>query len=528
MKKIQKYWQILFWVGPLLIIVGLTAGVVAGNWVPIPTAILFVGVVISLLGLLLQASASGFWGQRSTQASTNAIVATVAVLVILSLINFLGSRYTHRIDLTESQLFTLAPQSQEVLRRLQQPVRAIVFQPQRDLAAQAILEQYQRQSPQFSFEFLNPEAQPQLAKAFGVQDFGDVFLDAGQRRQFVQSIKFEPLSEGKLTSGLEKITGDRQLKLYFLQGHGERPLEASAASLSQAVAALGERNFAVEPLTLAQQPAVPKDAAVIVIAGPQQPLLEGEIKALQAYLDQGGSLLVMLDPTIDAGLTELLKQWGVVLENTLAINASEQQVSGLGPAASVISQYGEHPITRAFTNRFSIYPAARPIGLVPVTGITQTPLLITGPQTWAETDLKSGTLSLDEAKGDRPGPLTLGVALSKPIGPAKPASPSPSPAPSPPPDPTKPEARLVVFGNSAFATNSLFGQTQQVNGDVLLNSISWLSKQNDPVLSIRPKDIKNRRFTLVDQQRNVLALVAMGLFPAIGFGAAGYAWWRRR
>ncbi|WP_310834392.1 hypothetical protein [Aetokthonos hydrillicola] len=85
---------------------------------------------------------------------------------------------------------------------------------------------------------------------------------------------------------------------------------------------------------------------------------------------------------------------------------------------------------------------------------------------------------------------------------------------------------MVVLGNSDFATDGLFGQ--QLNGDVFLNSVTWLSQQDQPLLSIRPKEAKNRRINLTTSQARVLALSSLLVLPLVGFTAAGVVWWRRR
>jgi ABC-type uncharacterized transport system involved in gliding motility auxiliary subunit len=84
----------------------------------------------------------------------------------------------------------------------------------------------------------------------------------------------------------------------------------------------------------------------------------------------------------------------------------------------------------------------------------------------------------------------------------------------------------VVVGNSRFATDGLFGQ--QLNGDVFLNSVSWLSKRDDQVLSIRPKEDKNRRITMTAQQANLVGWLSLAILPLLGFGTAGVMWWQRR
>jgi ABC-type uncharacterized transport system involved in gliding motility auxiliary subunit len=535
----KRYWKYLFWLGPALVVIGLSAGVVSGSWKPVPLGLLISGIVLTGLWLLFLAYESNWWGRRSTQAGTNALLATLAVLVILGLINFLAVRYPARVDFTETQLFTLAPQSRQVVRNLQQPVKVWVFDRNQNAQDRELLENYRRQNSQFSFEYVDPQARPGLAEKFGVKEFGEVHLEAGERRRLLQvANEQERLSEVRLTNGLQQIRSERTAKVYFLQGHGESTLSAGQSGLSQAVSVLGEKNYTTEPLNLTQQP-IPRDATVVVVAGPKRALFDREVKALSRYLDQGGSLLLMIDPNTNPELDSLLKKWGVSLDNRLAIDPSGAGV-GLGPAVPLVTNYGSHPITKDFGNGISFYRGARPIETNPVAGVQVTPLLLTGPQSWAESDLESQDLQFNP-ESDRQGPLTLGVALSRKVeasseskqsdqsSPSPKVSPKPSPTNSPAkaaPDKKPAESRLVVIGNSTFATDGLFGQ--QLNGDVFLNSVSWLSKQDEQALSIRPKEAKNRRINLKPPQANILGLTALGIVPLIGFGTAVILWWQRR
>ena len=511
MIAIKKYWKYLFWLGPALAIAGISAALVSGSWSSVPLALLITGIVVSGLWLLFQAREANWWSRRSTQAGTNALAATLAVLVILGLINFLGTRYPVRVDLTETGLFTLAPQSQQLVRNLQQPVKVWIFDRTQNPEDRELLENYRRQGQNFSFEYVDPQVQPGLAKKFGVKNPGEVYLEVGQRKRLLQTVTEERLSEVKLTNGLQQITTLAPAKVYFLQGHGEHPISGGQGGLSQALSLLKGKNFTTEPLDLIQQP-VPKDATVVVVAGPKRSLFNQEIKALSNYLNQGGSLLLLIDPNTKPGLDSLLKNWGVQLENRLAVDASGLQ--GFGPAVPVVDQYGEHPITKDFGNGISFYPVAQPIDLVPVPGIEATPLLITNEQSWAESNLENKDLEFNP--GDRQGPLILGVALSRKIKSLKPEKSGDR----------RQESRLVVLGNSTFATDGVF--EQQLNGDVFLNSVSWLTKQDQQPLSIRPKEAKNRRINLTTQQANILSLTALALVPLIAFGTAVTLWWQRR
>ncbi|MBD1871110.1 Gldg family protein [Cyanobacteria bacterium FACHB-471] len=561
-----KYIKYLFWLGPILIIMGLSAGVVAGSWGPLPLALIMAGVIISGIWLFSEPTVlKGFLDRRSTQAGTNALAATLAVLVILGLINFLGVRYSKQVDLTENQLFTLSPQTQEVLQNLEQPVKVWVFAITPNPNDRRLLENYQRQSNQFSFEYVDPQARPGLARDFGVQQAGEVYLERGENRTFLQQIAQEPLSERRITNAVGQIASDRQPKVYFLQGHGERALEPGQGSFSQALGSLGDENFVAEPLNLAENPDIPEDTTVLVLAGPQRALLPPEVTALRNYLQRKSGLLLMLDPDTDPGLGALLQDWGISLDDRLIIDPNGQ-TAGVNAAVTIVTQYGVHPITEEFGDGISFYPLARPIGVTETPEVEASPLLLTGDRVQAKPIPESGELNFDPNLPPQ-GSLTLGVALSRPVpdeAPQAEASPSPTPSPSPEAstsptpspspeasasptpspspeasaspdadeateaedDETASETRLVVIGNSSFATDGLF--EQQLNGDVFLNSVNWLSQQDTQVLSIRPKEATNRRIIMTPRQQITSALTALVILPVLGFGAAILVWLRRR
>lgn len=516
-KKKKNYWKYLFLLAPFLIVMGLSAGTVSGTWGSVPLGLLISGIVLSGLWLLFEAYNNKWWGRRSTQAGTNALVATLSVLVILGLLNFLAVRYQQRVDLTETGLHTLAPQSQQLVENLSEPVKVWVFDREQNPQDRELLENYRRNGSQFSFEYVDPQARPGLAQQFGVKQIGEVYLEAGRDRRLVQTLNpQERLSEVEITNKLQAITSKGTTKVYFLQGHGENPISGEQGGLSQAVSALGNKNFTAQPINLLQQP-VPKDANVVVIAGAKRSLFAPEVKALSEYLNGGGSLLLMIDPNTDLGLDSLLQNWGIVLDKGLIVDPQGDAI-GYGPAVSVVNVYGQHPITKDFGNGFSFYPAARPIENKPVAGVQATTILQTSPQTWAESDLKSNEVKFNPAS-DRLGPLSLGIALTRQINASKSkqqATKSAQPA----------QAKLVVIGNSQFATNGLF--EQQLNSDVFLNSVSWLSNSDVQQLSIRPKEAKNRRLNLSQQQVNILSLTSLLLIPLIGLGTAVILWWLRR
>lgn len=511
MKQIISYWQYLkysFWLGIMLLIIGISAGVASNNWLPIPLGLIIAGV--GIIGSWLIISSFATEKSDGSGVGKNALVATISVLVILFLINLLGFRYSWRLDLTENQIFSLSPQSQGVIQKLQQPIKIWVFENNPNPADRELLENYRRQGTQFSYEFVDPELRLSVAEQFKVRSIGEVHIEAGTKQKLLQVVNDRTrISESTITNGIESIQSDRLLQIYFLQGHGESSLTATEKGLSQLNDALGQKNYEVKPLTLATETAIPSSAAVIVIAGAKRNLLEAEAKAINEYVDNGGGLLLLLEPRTNLGLNNFLQNWGVVLDERVVIDGSGNgKLVGLGPATSLVTQYGDHPITKDLGNGISLFPLPRAIDLKPITGTTQTPLIITNNKSWAEANPDKQPLNFDAAS-DRQGPINLGVALSRS---AKSNSAR--------------ESRLVIIGNAAFATNGWF--EQQLNGDIALNAIGWLGQQNTRTLSIRPKNVANRRLNLNPVLSLVIGWTALVIIPMVGFTIAGVLWWRRR
>lgn len=511
----RKYSKYLFLLGIALSVAGIVTGVISGDWSLQPVGLIVAGIVLICLWLyLVGGGEKGFWGRRSTVVGTNAFVATAAVIVILGLINFLAVRNSVRLDLTENQLFTLSPQSQEIVRDLSQPLKVWVFDREVNPSVKQLLENYRRNSQNFQFEFADPDVQIGLAEQFKVQAPGEVYLEYGNKKQLIVTINpqlGQDISEIQLTNAIEKIQRDRPLYLYFIQGHGEPSLDGSEGSLSQAVTSLENKGFTVQPLNLAQRGKVPENTNVIVLAGPKRELFEAEVQALKDYLDRGGSLLLMLEPNTNPGLEPLLKEWGVQLDDRFVIDASGAgSFLGFGPAAPLIESYGNHPITKDFGNGISVYPNSRPLGTVKVKSVDPVALVVTNEQSWGESNLNTDEVAFDPQQ-DIKGPIDLAIAFTRTESKK---------------EKEKIESRMVVFGSSTFAVNGWFAQ--QLNGDIFLNSVSWLGNQDEQPLSIRPKEQTNRRIYLTPLQAGIIEFTALLIMPLLGLITALITWWRRR
>jgi ABC-type uncharacterized transport system involved in gliding motility auxiliary subunit len=335
-------------------------------------------------------------------------------------------------------------------------------------------------------------------------------------------------------NGLVKAVQGRQLKVYFVQGHGEHDPDASDRPGYSAVkSSLGSDNYAVEKLVLAQQKDVPADASVLVIAGPRTDFLPNEIEMLKAYLERGGKVLFMLDPPARADSPEitsvvaLLKDWGIEVGRNVVVDVSGLgQLFGAGAEVPVAAKYNPHPITEGF-RLMTGYPLARSVSTITgnTSGKFPQTLVETSASSWAESDIKtlasSGEVQREPEKGDKEGPVALAAAVSSPAESAA----NPAPAANKSDDAPKPETRIAVFGDSDFVANQWLGI--QGNRDLFLNAVNWLAQQEN-MIAIRPKDPEDRRITLNRDRQSLIKYLTLFIIPGLILLAGVQTWWRRR
>ena len=531
---LKRILGLLGWLGVALVFAAVAIRFLKPEWEQWRNGLLMAGLGCTLLYMLSQwrEIARSFAG-RHARFGTLAAASIAVVLAILIAINYLSNRHNKRWDLTGAKQFTLSDQTKKVLQGLQKPVQIKVFARSDGFGPfRERLAEYTYQTKQINVDYVDVEKTPGLAKQYEVQSVGTVVVEYDGRIERATSD-----GEQEITNAIIKAISGKQHKVYFVEGHGEKSSDASGQDGYTAIAeALKSDNFVHEKLVLAQQKEVPADASVLVVAGPQTDFFPAELEMIKAYLGRGGKILFLLDPpdrTESAPITNiaaLLKEWAIEVDNNIVVDISGMgQLLGTGAEVPVAARYEAHPITDRF-RLITAYPLARSISVTSggANGRFAQTLVMTSQSSWAESDMKqlltSGRVTRDIDKGDKAGPITLAAAVSAPA----PNAPAPAAANPPEPnksEPPKPETRIVVFGDSDFASNRYLGIPG--NRDLFLNSINWLAQQEN-LISIRPRDPQNQRITLTADQHRRINWITMAIIPGLILLAGIQTWWRRR
>jgi ABC-type uncharacterized transport system involved in gliding motility auxiliary subunit len=355
-----------------------------------------------------------------------------------------------------------------------------------------------------------------------------VVVESGGQQIQIRFLSPDELNnrEQLFTNALIRVTRTEKKRIAFLEGHGEHRLDdAEQSGFSMLKEGLEREGYEVSGLSLAQQGSVPGPTTAVVIGGPTKLMAPQEMEAIRSYLNGGGRLLVMLDPLVESGLEPLLAEWAVTIDQDLVIETSVV-LFGAGPEVVVASQYSEsHPVTKGFRLN-TAFPAARSVRVNPAQQerFSYEGLVLTSDKSWGETDLKNPQVSLDRLR-DLKGPLQLAAAVRP--APRQQEEQATAQRQTPPAtDRPSDAARLVVFGDSDFATNSFF--RLYGDGDLFLNAVNWLAEEEDTI-AIRPKEARMSPLILTSDQETTVLLVSVVILPGVALLLGLGAWqWRRR
>lgn len=508
------------------------------------------------------------------------IIAGVLLLLLFFGINLAASALpAMRIDATQGRIYTLTDASRRIARAPDEPITFTLYYSERlargrgqvAIFGQRIretLKEYARASNgKILLTVVDPEPfsdQEDAATAAGIQ--GVVIGESGERF-------YLGLVGANATSGREMIPFFDMSRERFLEHDISRMIVALAQPRKRTVALVTslpmDGSYELDPRT--QQPRqtagyrvldelrdqfdvrplgqdfedVPANADAVWLVHPTG-LTDAAQRALNAYLMNGGRMLVMIDPNCEtdpaaartrqlggtpraASQTDLLERWGVIMTpNIIAADRTYATRIALGgPDAPPLSYVAwptfvddafnkQDAVTGVLTRVTMASPGV--LSLRDGAGLTLDPLIQTS------TDAMQLSVDVVPSPPD-PGallaifksgatPLTVAARIS---GPFTSAFPDPAPAPvghesrPVPPTTARDGAMLIVIADADLAADGLWMQEQRMGGfpiirkladnaDFIANAIDNLTGSSD-LIQVRARREVARPFTLVEKMR---------------------------
>lgn len=451
---------------------------------------------------------AGRSGQQVLSGANFALY-TLIVIALVVLVNWFVNNHDKRWDMTPNKKYSLSAQTHKILKDLNSDVNIYAFDKERNFGERRdVLGMYASASNHVKVKYVDPDRQPALAKEYSVRSYGTIVVAAGERHM-------EATGDGEegLTNALVRVLKGQRTAC-FIQTHGERSLDSTERDgYDHFKKQLSNENYQTEMLPFLQKMEIPTDCTMVVIAGPQNDYLPQETDVINKYLQGGGRAFVMLDAGVELpNLAKLMGDWGVTVRNDLVIDENPMaQIFGTEPYMPLIIKYGASPIVQPLNGRATIFPLSRSfeVGKDAKPGVSADSLCDTSADSYGVTDWNPKIKEIQFHAGkDVKGPLSVAVAGSISGGGEK-----------------KTEGRFVALGTARIAENSFL--TFQSDRDFIMNSINWLSADED-LISIRATPPESQHLTMnAEQMRRLLVLGVFGI-PILIVLIGVMVWWQRR
>jgi len=450
---------------------------------------------------------------RQTKYAAYAIIYILVVVAIVVVANVLADRYNKTYDGTANKRYSLSDQTAKIAKGLKQDATITYFnQSTRFQQAKDLLDQYTNLSPKVHVKYVDPDKEPQIAREAGIKSYPTAIVQIGAKKEEAKS-----MTEEGLTGAFIRDLKNNTRAVCFVSGSGEHQIDdTDRTGYSHLKDLLGKDEYTAKSINLLQKAEVPNDCTVLVVGGPSSDYQQPEVDAIMKYVENGGRALVMLDPPLKLGrseiadndaLTGLLQTWGVSLQKDLILDMNPiGQLVGLGPQVALVSSYDSHPIVSQMKGTATGFPLSRSLEIKNSDKTTVEKLFGSSDTSLATTNLSSPAVNPNDPKNKK-GPMTIAAAGTYRTG------------------KENSQGRFVVLGSSSWAANSFINFNG--NRDLALNTMNWLSSDED-LISIRPKEQDDRRITMTRAQLTWVRTTSQFLLPLFVVVAGVGVWWRRR
>ena len=464
-------------------------------------------------------------------------VQLTAAVWLLWVSNAWAFHHSWRHDLTRERTYALSEETHNYLAQLPAPVEVIVpysFGPstagrlQKRVFSRGLryLGEIALASSAVTIREIvdigrDPAHWKDVQERFGIDQHNKIHLFSGEKRSAISlddlaDFRFpspmEPAGRGSIVrervpeailAGLRRVSIGCPETILFSQGSGELSLEEpwGGFSMRQLERDLKDRGYQVGTVDLPTMGEVPEECSLLVVVGGGigafSGLGETATWAVDSYLKEGGSLLLLLPGQTSSGLESTLAEHGIV--------ADEGRVAVLGPVpggatmettALIARRVSDtHPITRGISARNfkARLRDFRPL----IVSEGATTILASDPECWIERDF---AIRRDADESQEIVPL---VAVSGGEG----------------------ESRIAVFGSWNVALDRFHG------GDLrrlTLGTIDWLATE-DSLLAGTGRSMNRDRILLSAPVRRAFFWTSIGVIPFCSLLAGVFTmWWRRR
>jgi gliding-associated putative ABC transporter substrate-binding component GldG len=482
---------------------------------------------------------------------TDRLINLLSLVLIVIFANLLAERYFFTWDFTDSKIYSLSKATKELIKGIDDTVTVKVLfskdipypystntryvfdllNDYRMFSAGKIRIDVVDPTDKVSFEeaarlYRIPPVQVnaiendqiQIKKVF----MGIAFIH-GERIETIPVVSEVTQLEYEISSTLKNLLTEEKETVAFLSGHGEKPFFRLKELL--------ERNYNVKTINLKDDEL--KDISLLVIGGPVNKFSEEELLAIDQFVLKGGKTLFLVDRvqadfqygfghTIETGLEDLLKAYGVMIKPSLVYDLSAGMIDVShrrgGFIFTTFTRYPFFPKIVNFNRQSIITKDIETITLGYASPIEIEEKDTTRTTVLARTTEHSGTLdepfyvAIDRRfrATDFSGPSeAVAVMVS---GRFRSMFTEDENVQKDEEFVKEGESRLIVVSDSDFASDELI--TAPGNAQFVMNAIDWLT-EDDALITIRSKRVESRPIRPISPVYQRILKYAIILIPPL-------------
>lgn len=407
-------------------------------------------------------------------------------------------------DITRGQVFEISDMTREIVARIEQEVHIywLVTEGNEDMNVSHFLDRYDELSPYIIVEKVDPrESSTFVASVASDYKDNSIYIESGNFSRYIDhdelysgdrnNILFN--GESSITSGVDYVVNGDESVIYMIGGHGEGIMS------SDYVQAIEKLNIEIRDLSIISDGEIPEDADAIFLCAPAGDVSKEEEAIIFDYLRNGGRMMLVTYPTENdehANIEQLMSYYGLSAIHGFVMEGDSAHMAGDAPAY-VLPSYTDHSIVAPLANRGMYVMLFGPQGLV-FNGyerdtLSVIPLLISSDKAYAK---PSGNVTTYEKEaGDVEGPFIFGAAIDETVDGVN--------------------TRMVWITSDAILDDNFNQMVAGGNQDMLLNSLTYLCKGDDSVLSIHPKSLEYKYMVFNGNQGTILSVFVIGIVPLV-------------
>ncbi len=440
------------------------------------------------------------------QAKSKLYLFSLISVLAIGLLLWLNHLYNYQSDWTQGNRNTLNQTSIELLEKLDKPLS---FQAYYDSDSQIrehvrrFIDRYRRFNSNIEFQFIDNQLPSDELNKLGFTQLGQVKVSYDDKQHFINR-----LTEQTMSAALFQVARKDDTWVAVIQGHGERdPLDTGNNGFSTLVKELNKSGVKLQRINLLSQGIIPDNTKLVMIAGARTAYLGGELELLDQYLQSGGNLLWLRDPSTQNYFKSLEQALGINTIPGVVIDANTKLriLLGIKHAAVIpVTDFYKHSITTPLKTHV-LFPFATAFTSLADTEWESQVLFRSLDRSWAEVSkLDTEELTFNQSSGDTQGPLNLATTLVRHVN--------------------DKNQRVVVVGDSDFIANGYIGYGE--NFSLALNIINWHT-EDEGLISISHHVAPDPSLELSDGDIMIIALVLLVIVPALLICTGFWLRWSR-